>query len=172
MKQIKTLVLGIAATAGVLVPLADANAWVAQQAVATAAADLLRLRRLPRRRLLPSGLPPDGLLWMRRGGRCRRRDGGRRRRCQRGAPDHGRRRTTGLRRPASGVRCQGNVPIGTQYAALPSGAQSMVVNGVNYYQSGPTWYKPYFAGKTVSTRGGYRHHNEEFPAALRLGIFY
>ena len=29
MKQIKTLVLGIAATAGVLVPLADANAWVA-----------------------------------------------------------------------------------------------------------------------------------------------
>ena len=29
MKQIKILVLGIAATAGVLVPLADANAWVA-----------------------------------------------------------------------------------------------------------------------------------------------
>ena len=44
---------------------------------------------------------------------------------------------------------QGNVPIGTQYAALPSGAQSMVVNGVNYYQSGPTWYKPYFGSSGV-----------------------
>ena len=29
MKQIKILVLGIAATAGVLIPLTDANAWVA-----------------------------------------------------------------------------------------------------------------------------------------------
>jgi len=44
---------------------------------------------------------------------------------------------------------QGYVPIGTQFAVLPSGAQSMIVNGVNYYQRGPTWYKPYFGSSGV-----------------------
>ena len=44
---------------------------------------------------------------------------------------------------------QGNLPIGTQVAALPPGSASMVVNGTNYYQSGPTWYKPYFGSSGV-----------------------
>ena len=41
------------------------------------------------------------------------------------------------------------MPFGTQLAALPGGARSMVVNGVNYYQAGPTWYKPYFGSSGV-----------------------
>lgn len=44
---------------------------------------------------------------------------------------------------------QGNVPLGTQVAALPPGARSMAVNGVTFYQSGPTWYKPYFGSSGV-----------------------
>jgi len=44
---------------------------------------------------------------------------------------------------------QGNLPIGTQVAVLPPGTSSMVVNGVTYYQSGPTWYKPYFGSSGV-----------------------
>ena len=44
---------------------------------------------------------------------------------------------------------QGNLPVGTQVASLPPGASSMVVNGTNYYQSGPTWYKPYFGSSGV-----------------------
>jgi hypothetical protein len=43
----------------------------------------------------------------------------------------------------------GNMPIGTQLAALPAGAGSMVVNGVTYYQAGPTWFKPYFGSSGV-----------------------
>jgi len=43
----------------------------------------------------------------------------------------------------------GGMPLGTQLAALPGGARSMVVNGVNYYQAGPTWYKPYFGSSGV-----------------------
>ena len=44
---------------------------------------------------------------------------------------------------------QGILPIGTQVATLPPGASSMVVNGTHYYQSGPTWYKPYFGSSGV-----------------------
>ncbi len=44
---------------------------------------------------------------------------------------------------------QGNLPLGTQVASLPPGAGSMVVNGVTYYQAGPTWYKPYFGSSGV-----------------------
>ena len=41
------------------------------------------------------------------------------------------------------------MPLGTQVAALPGGSRSMVVNGVNYYQAGPTWYKPYYGSSGV-----------------------
>jgi hypothetical protein len=44
---------------------------------------------------------------------------------------------------------QGNVPIGTQIAVLPPGANSIVVNGTHYYQSGPNWYLPYFGSNGV-----------------------
>ncbi|MET0543686.1 MAG: hypothetical protein ABWZ88_18235 [Variovorax sp.] len=43
----------------------------------------------------------------------------------------------------------GYLPLGTQMAVLPAGSRSMVVNGVNYYQNGPTWYKPYYGSSGV-----------------------
>jgi len=55
--------------------------------------------------------------------------------------------TVVVQQPAQVV--QGNLPVGTQVASLPSGASSMVVNGTHYYQSGPTWYKPYFGSSGV-----------------------
>lgn len=154
MKQIKTLVLGIAATAGALVPLADANAWVAAG------------RGYGGRGFVAAGGYHGGAYY------------------HGGVYYHPAYHPTGCygcgavvgavagmavgaaiastARPATIVVAQpayvapqpvyvaqGNVPIGTQYAALPSGAQSMVVNGVNYYQSGPTWYKPYFGSSGV-----------------------
>ena len=33
--------------------------------------------------------------------------------------------------------------------ALPPGARGMTVNGAQYYQSGPNWYKPYFGSSGV-----------------------
>ncbi len=47
------------------------------------------------------------------------------------------------------VVVSGNYPLGTQFAALPAGARSMVVNGSNYYQSGSVWFKPYFGSSGV-----------------------
>jgi hypothetical protein len=44
---------------------------------------------------------------------------------------------------------QGNVPLGTQVAVVPPGSTNEVVNGVTYYQSGPTWYKPYYGSSGV-----------------------
>lgn len=44
---------------------------------------------------------------------------------------------------------QGNLPLGTQVATVPAGSNSMVVNGTNYYQYGATWYKPYFGSSGV-----------------------
>jgi hypothetical protein len=43
----------------------------------------------------------------------------------------------------------GYQPIGTQFSVLPAGSHSMVVNGVNYYQNGENWYKPYFGSNGV-----------------------
>ena len=51
--------------------------------------------------------------------------------------------------PVSPYYPQGNLALGTQVAYLPPGANSMVVNGVHYYQSGPTWYKPYYGSSGV-----------------------
>ena len=41
------------------------------------------------------------------------------------------------------------MPLGTQLASVPAGASRMVVNGVTYYQYGPTWYKPYYGSSGV-----------------------
>jgi len=54
---------------------------------------------------------------------------------------------TVVQQPA--VVTHGNYPIGTQLANLPAGSKSMEVNGVHYYQSGPTWFKPYFGSSGV-----------------------
>jgi hypothetical protein len=39
--------------------------------------------------------------------------------------------------------------IGTSTTVLPPGAHVMNVNGVQYYQLGATWYRPYFGGNGV-----------------------
>ena len=44
---------------------------------------------------------------------------------------------------------QGNLPIGTQVSTVPAGSNSMVVNGTNYYQYGATWYRPFFGSSGV-----------------------
>lgn len=152
MKQIKILVLGIAATAGVLVPLADANAWVAAG------------RGYGGRGFVAAG----GYHGAYHGGAyyhpayhpagcygCGAAVGAVAGMAVGAAVASAARPTTVVVAQPAYVApqpvyvAQGNVPIGTQYAALPSGAQSMVVNGVNYYQSGPTWYKPYFGSSGV-----------------------
>jgi hypothetical protein len=143
MKQVKTLILGIAATAGVLVPLADASAWVAAG---------------------PRGVAVGGY----HGGAyyhpayhpagcygCGAAAGAVAGMAVGAAVASAARPTTVVvaqpvyAAPQPVYVAQGNVPIGTQYAALPSGARSMNVNGVTYYQSGPTWYKPYFGSSGV-----------------------
>jgi hypothetical protein len=43
----------------------------------------------------------------------------------------------------------GYLAVGSQVAGLPPGSNSMVVNGQQYYQSGPTWYRPYFGSSGV-----------------------
>jgi hypothetical protein len=44
---------------------------------------------------------------------------------------------------------QGYMPIGTQMASLPDGSRSMIVNGINYYQYGATWYQPLYGSSGV-----------------------
>jgi hypothetical protein len=39
--------------------------------------------------------------------------------------------------------------IGSEVTVLPAGVQSLVVNGTQYYQSGATWYRPYFGSNGV-----------------------
>jgi hypothetical protein len=41
------------------------------------------------------------------------------------------------------------VPIGSIYYSLPYGAQSANINGVQYYVSGNTYYRPYFGSNGV-----------------------
>ena len=146
MKRMKTVVLGVAVTASGLAPLHDANAWIA--------AGGWHARRLLSWRCLFPPLLPRWMLRMRGGRRCggragcRSHGGGSDRKCLATA-------TVVVQQPAPVVvqqpayYTQGNLPIGTQVAALPAGSTSMVVNGVNYYQSGPTWYKPYFGSSGV-----------------------
>ena len=40
-------------------------------------------------------------------------------------------------------------PIGSQFASLPPGSRSMVVNGTQYYQNGANCYKPYHGSNGV-----------------------
>ncbi len=143
MKPIKTLVLGLAASASVLVPLTDANAWVAAGGYHGGAyyhgggyhggayyhgggcygcgAAGLAVGMMAGAAIASSAKPTTVVVQQ---------------------PT-----TVVVQQPAYVV--QGNLPIGTQVAALPPGASSMVVNGTNYYQSGPTWYKPYFGSSGV-----------------------
>lgn len=58
-------------------------------------------------------------------------------------------RTVVVQQAPTTVVVQGGYPPGTEMAALPGGCASMNVNGVNYYQCGPTWFQPFFGGNGV-----------------------
>ena len=141
MKQVKTTLLGLAVAASLFAPVPDANAWVAAGGYHGAVA---------------VGGYHGGAYY--HGGGCYG--------CgaaglavgvMAGAAiaNASKPTTVVVQQPATVVVqqpayvVQGNLPIGTQVASLPPGASSMVVNGTNYYQSGPTWYKPYFGSSGV-----------------------
>lgn len=150
MKPIKTLVLGFAVTASVLVPLTDANAWVAaggyhgyggyHGAVAVGGY--------------------HGGAYYHGGGCYGCGAAGLAVGVMAGAAiAHASQPAVVVQQPIvysqpvvvqqPAYVTQGNLPIGTQVAALPPGSSSMVVNGTNYYQNGPTWYKPYYGSSGV-----------------------
>ncbi|MDM0011667.1 hypothetical protein QTH87_04355 [Variovorax sp. J22P168] len=142
MKHFKSLALGAAVMAGALVPLANANAWVAAaggwRGGAVAVGGYHPYYR-------PSGCYGCGAAVGAVAGMA----------VGAAIADASRPATVVVQQPAVIVQpppayvVQGSMPIGTQIAALPGGARSMVVNGVNYYQAGPTWYKPYFGSSGV-----------------------
>jgi hypothetical protein len=141
MRHVKTTLIGLAVTASLLVPLTDANAWVAaggyhryggyHGVVAVGGyhgggcygcgAAGLAVGVMTGAAIASASHPTTVVV-------------------QQPA-------TVVVQQPAYVV--QGNLPIGTQVASLPPGSSSMVVNGTNYYQSGPTWYKPYFGSSGV-----------------------
>jgi hypothetical protein len=137
MKQIKTLVIGLAVTASMLAPLTDANAWVAAGGY-------------------HGGAVYHGGSYYHGGGCYGCGAAGLAVGVMAGAAiaNASKPTTVVVQQPAYVVQqpayvVQGNLPIGTQVASLPPGSSSMVVNGTNYYQSGPTWYKPYFGSSGV-----------------------
>jgi hypothetical protein len=52
--------------------------------------------------------------------------------------------------PSTTVVTSGPLVVGTTVSALPVGFQPMNVNGVQYYQSGSTWYQMRVVGSSVS----------------------
>ncbi|MFZ4537530.1 hypothetical protein [Propionivibrio sp.] len=151
MKQLKAFTLGIAVLASLLAPLQEANAWVAAG------------RGYGGRGFVAAGGGYHGGYYGGyHGGGCYG--------CGAAAgavaglavgamagaaiADASRPATVYVQQPAVVVeqpvyQSAGNLPIGTQFAVLPSGSRSMVVNGVNFYQNGPNWYKPYFGSNGV-----------------------
>jgi hypothetical protein len=144
MKQIKTLVLGAAVVAGALVPLSGANAWVAAAGGWRGGAVAVGGYHPYHPYYRPPGCYGCGAAAGAVAGMA----------VGAAVADAYRPATVVVQQPAVVVQppayvVQGGMPLGTQLAALPGGARSMVVNGVNYYQAGPTWYKPYFGSSGV-----------------------
>lgn len=142
MKRIKTLVVGAAVMVGALIPLTDAAAWVA-------AAGGYRGRAVAVGGYHPAYRPPGCY-------GCGAAVGAVAGMAVGAAVASAARPTTVVveqpgavvvQQPAYVV--QPNLPLGTQVAGVPAGSRSMVVNGANYYQDGPTWYKPYFGSSGV-----------------------
>lgn len=50
---------------------------------------------------------------------------------------------------AAAAPAGGNYVMGLNYAALPAGAMSIPKNGVTYYLSGNTWFKPSYGANGV-----------------------
>ena len=148
MRQLKTLALGIALSASGLAPLHDANAWVAaggwHGGYYHGAAYYHPPYYHPPSACYGCGAAAGAAAGLAVGAMA-------------GAAiaSASRPATVVVQQPAPVIvqqptyYTQGNLPIGTQVAALPPGSASMVVNGVNYYQSGATWYKPYFGSSGV-----------------------
>jgi hypothetical protein len=155
MKQIKTLMLGLAVMAGTMVPLSDANAWVAARG------------GWGRGGVAVGGFHGGAVAV---GGYHGAYYGGYHGGCYGCGAAAGAvagmavgaaiastayPSTVVVQQPSTVVVqqptyvTQGNLPLGTQVATLPADSRSMVVNGTNYYQSGPTWYKPYFGSSGV-----------------------
>lgn len=143
MKQFKTLVLGAAVVAGALLPLSGANAWVAAAggwrggAVAVGGFHPYHPYYRPAG-CYGCGAAAGAVAGMAVGA----------------AIADASRPAVVVQQPAVIVQpppmvVQSGMPLGTQLASLPGDARSMVVNGVNYYQSGATWYKPYFGSSGV-----------------------
>ena len=144
MKQIKTLVLGAALVAGALVPLSGAHAWVAAAGGWRGGAVAVGGYHPYHPYYRPPGCYGCGAAVGAVAGMA----------VGAAVADAYRPPTVVVQQPAVVVQppayvAPGGMPLGTQLAALPGGARSMVVNGVNYYQAGPTWYKPYFGSSGV-----------------------
>ncbi|MGO4394866.1 hypothetical protein AB4Z46_26260 [Variovorax sp. M-6] len=144
MKQIKTLFLGGAFISAMLVPLSSANAWVAAAGGWRGGAVAVGGYHPYHPYYRPAGCYGCGAAAGAVAGMA----------VGAAMADAYRPPTVVVQQPAVVVPqpvypVQANMPLGTQLATLPGGARSMVVNGVNYYQFGPTWYKPYFGSSGV-----------------------
>ncbi|MDM0071805.1 hypothetical protein [Variovorax sp. J31P207] len=143
MNRIKTLVLGAAVVCGALIPLSGANAWVAAAGGWRGGAVAVGGYHPYHPYYRPPGCYGCGAAAGAVAGLAV------------GAAIADASRPAVVVQPAPvivqppAVVVQSAMPLGTQIAALPGGARSMVVNGVTYYQSGPTWYKPYFGSSGV-----------------------
>ncbi|MDN8612600.1 hypothetical protein [Variovorax ginsengisoli] len=143
MKPIKTLLSGIAIVAGVLVPLSGANAWIAAAGGWRGGAVAVGGYHPYHPYYRPAGCYGCGAAAGAVAGMA-----------VGAAIADSYRPAVVVQQPAVVVPppvyvTQSNLPLGTQVAALPGGARSMVVNGVNFYQFGSTWYKPYFGSSGV-----------------------
>lgn len=142
MNQIKTLALAATLVAGVLAPLSGANAWIAAAGGWRGGAVAVGGYHPYHPYYRPAGCYGCGAAAGAVAGMAV------------GAAIASRPATVVVQQPVVAVQplpvvVQGGPPLGTQMAALPGGARSMVVNGANYYQSGATWYKPYFGSSGV-----------------------
>jgi hypothetical protein len=138
MKRMKTLILGIAATAGVLLPLADANAWIAAGRGGFAVGGYHGGAYYHPGGCYGCGAAAGAVAGVMVGA----------------AVASAARPTVIVDQPTYVAQQpiyvnQSNAPLGTQFATLPAGSRNMVVNGVSYYQNGATWYKPYFGSSGV-----------------------
>jgi hypothetical protein len=145
MKHIRKIVLGASALAGLLLPLADANAWVAAAggwrggAVAVGGYHPYYHPYYHPSGCYGCGAAVGAVAGMAVGAAVA---------TAATAPVYvAPPPTVVVQQPAYVV--QGALPVGTQVAAIPSGARRMVVNGNDYYQFGPTWYKPYYGSSGV-----------------------
>ncbi|MDM0033683.1 hypothetical protein QTI33_16235 [Variovorax sp. J22P271] len=144
MKQIKTLILGAAVLAGAFVPLSGAHAWIAAAGGWRGGAVAVGGYHPYHPYYRPAGCYGCGAAAGAVAGMA----------VGAAIVDANRPAAVIVPPPAMVVPppayvVQGNMPLGTQVAALPAGARSMVVNGANYYQFGATWYKPYFGSSGV-----------------------